>query len=253
MPMQDSLEIDQLDVVLTNLTASGVDLFVLASIDDCVPCALMKPIVRHLALKLAVPLCVIEPQTAAGFIERYDIQRFPELIFIRNGAVSQRRVGYDGFDDLSDCMHRAVDGSDECGGTAEDITFRSKIDEAQAEVDAMMAPASAALEPFMAAAIAELQAIDTRFRQLTNAGEMTAHEATRLRRMEQVRIYAPFQNRIDTLRDVQAKAMQIYEHKTDEIVRAFAASSRGPGSTISCSPDGSICSIVAIQPDEPAR
>ncbi|MFA6968059.1 MULTISPECIES: hypothetical protein [Bosea] len=234
---------------LAGLIGNGADLFVLAAMDDCVPCTLMRPIVRHLALRLSVALRLAEPATAPGFLECHAVERFPELLFFRNGNLLERRAGFHDFDDLNLFMRGVLGGSGEPAETAPDIAFRSLVDEAQAAVDAMMEPASAALAPFMAAAGAKLQALDAR---LGSVGEMTVDEANRLRRAEQVRIYAPFQDRIDALRHVQARAMRLYEEMTYQAVWACAASPSESTPTFVCSPDGSVCSFVAVVQGETA-
>lgn len=241
------------DAALAGLIEAGAELFVLAATDDCVPCALMKPIVRHLASRLSVELRLAETGTAPGFLERHAVERFPELLLFRDGTLLERRVGFHGYDDLKSFMPRALGRSDELDEKAQEIAFRSLIDEAQAAFDAMMAPASAALAPFMAAAGAELQALETRLQAIETNGEMTSEEANRLRRAEQARIYAPFQDRIDALRDVQASALRFYDERTDPAARARAPSPAGSNPAIACSPDGSVCSLVGVGQDETAR
>lgn len=235
------------DEALARRIGTGADLFVLASMDDCLPCTLMKPIVRRLASRLSVELRLAEPTTTPGFLERHAVDCFPELMLWRDGSLLERRVGFHGFDDLDVFTRRALGRPDGPGETAQDIAFRTRIDEAQAAVDAMMAPASVALAPFMTAAGVALQALEARLRVGGSAGEMTAEEENRLRRAERDRIYAPFQDRIDALRDAQAKAMRLYDEATDRAVQACAASPSGLIPPLVCSPDDSVCGLASVE------
>lgn len=190
------------DEALARLIGADADLFVLASLDDCVPCTLMKPIVRQPASRHSVELRFAEPQTTSW------ARRRRRSLF---GSSSTRR------------RLRSI---------------RS------------MAPASAALAPFMAAAGAGLQALETRLRAIETTGEMTIEAASRLRRNEQTRIYSPFQDRIDALREVQASAMRLYAEKTDWAVPTHAPFPAGSKPTLVCGPGGAVCSLVAVGQDE---
>ncbi len=127
------------------------------------------------------------------------------------------------------------------------------VGEAQAAVDAMMVRASAALAPFMAAAAAELQAFEARLRVIETTGQMTVEEANRLQRTGQARIHAPFQDRIDALRGVQASAMRLFAEKTNQAVRAHAPSPASSHPSLVCSPDGAVCSLVPVRQNETGR
>lgn len=241
------------EAALARLIATGAELLVLAATDDCPPCTLMKPIVRHLALRFSVELRLGSPLTAPGLLARHAVERFPELLLFRDGRLLERRAGFHGFEDLTVFMRHALGRSEAAGETEQDIAFRTLIDEALAAVDASMDPASAALAPFMQAAATEFEALDTRLASIAKAGKMSPKEANRLRRAEQQRIYAPFQDKIDALLKAQAQAMRRYQEITDQAMGAFGAAASGSNSTVVCSPDGSVCHIVVRGHDETVR
>lgn len=231
------------DAALARRIGTGADLFVLASMDDCPPCIQIKPIVRHLSVRLSVELHIAEPPRAARFLSRYAVERFPELLLFRDGRLIERHVGYHGFDELYTFMSQALGRSGQLVETDEDCAVRALIDMAQAALDAMMAPASDALAPFMEAANASLQAHAAWLQAIESSGQITAQEMQRLRRAEQLRIYAPFQDKIDALREVQAKALRHYQETTDQIVRSQGATASSPSTAIVCGPDDSVCSV----------
>jgi thiol-disulfide isomerase/thioredoxin len=205
------------------LVASTGTVMVEVSTQDCVPCRLLKPIVRKLAAEFAGRLAVITvDETVAGFNRTYRIDRFPQLLFFVNGRYHCRQTGFNG---AARARRKVLDVLGIAPATKpspRELTFRKACARAKARIDTIMAPASAALEPHMVSAAPAAETFETAIKNDLAAGRIDAEQANIRRRAEYARLYAPFQDKIAALRVSQTEALAIYEAMMSKAVQEFA-------------------------------
>ncbi len=192
------------------------------STQDCVPCQLLKPIVRKLAAEFSGRLAVIGiDETAADFNRTHRIDRFPQLLFFVDGRYHSRQTGFRGAARAHRKVLDVLGIAPAAKPSPRELTFRKACARARARIDAIMAPASAALEPHMASATPAAEKFETAIKTDLAAGRIDADEANRRRRAEYARLYAPFQDKIAALRVSQTEALAIYDAMMSKAVREF--------------------------------
>jgi thiol-disulfide isomerase/thioredoxin len=205
------------------LAANAGTAMVVVSTQDCVPCRLLKPIVRKLAAEFAGRLSVIAiDETAAGFSRSYRIDRFPQLLFFVDGRYRSRQIGFKG---AARTRRKVLDVLGIKPATQKpsprERAFRKALARATARIDAIMAPASAALSPHMESTAPAAEKFEAAIKKDVAAGRIDAAEANRRRRDEYTRLYAPFQDKIAALRVSQTEAMAIYDAMMSKAVQEF--------------------------------
>lgn len=204
------------------LAASRGTVMVEVSTQDCVPCRLLKPIVQKITVEFAGRLSVIAlDETAAEFIATYRIDRFPQLLFFVDGRYRSRQIGFTGGTRTRRKVMNVLGIAADAKPSPRERAFRKATARARARMDAIMTPASAALEPHMAEVSAASEKFESTLKQEIAAGCMNTAEAAQRRRDEYARLYAPFADKIAALRVSQTEALAIYEAMMEKAVQEF--------------------------------
>lgn len=202
-------------------TRAGV-VMVEASTHDCVPCRLLKPVVRKLAAEFSGRLSVIAlDETAAEFNRTYRIDRFPQLLFFVDGHYQGRQRGFTTAARTRRKVMSVLGIAPEAKPSPRERAFRKALTRARARMDAIMALASAALEPHMPPLNAAAEKFEAAIGQDVAAGRIDDAEAAQRRRDEYVRLYAPIQDKIAALRVSQTEGLAIYEAMMEKAVQDF--------------------------------
>ena len=216
LPLRDA-------AVTAFLAAHGGAVMIVASTQDCVPCALLKPIVRKLAAEFAGHLSAIAiDDTAFAFNRAFRVARFPQLLFFVGGRYRTRQIGFHG----ATRAHRKVLGvlglaPFVAKPSPREATFRKACTRAKARLDAIMAPASAALEPHLASVAPAAEKFEAAIKGDLAAGRIDAAQASAKRRAEYARLYGPFGDKVAALRVSQTEALAIYDAMTRKAVEEF--------------------------------
>ena len=228
------------------IVAAPCPVVVLASTDDCVPCILIKPLIRKLAVEFSAQMLLVEitAQIAPHFIEAHPIDGYPAVLLFRDGVLADCRIGYVGLQETRSAIASFLGIAGEAAPSSEELAFQNALAEADAAAETIMRVASGAVAPHIEAITPQLQAVEDRARADREAGRLTPAEAQQWRIAELKRLYRPFQHKIDALRLAQAQAMKAYEARMEEGLRTFAgATPIAARSRVVCRPDGSICSM----------
>src|SRR5580658_516425 len=204
------------------LAANSGAVMIEVSTQDCVPCRLLKPIVRKLAAEFAGRLAVIAvDEGAAGFNRTYRIDRFPQLLFFENCRYRGRQIGFKGAARARRKVLDVLGIAPAAKPSPRELAFRKACARAKARLDAIMAPASAALEPHLVSAAPAAEKFEAAIKNDLTAGRIDAEQANIRRRAEYGRLYAPFQDKIAALRVSQTEALAIYEAMMSKAVQEF--------------------------------
>src|SRR5262245_26884998 len=89
------------------ISATRGAVMVEAAMDGCVPCRLLQPVVQKLAAEFADRLAAVTlAPDAEQFHRAHRIDRFPQLLFFRDGRCVGRVMGFDGADKVRDAVAR---------------------------------------------------------------------------------------------------------------------------------------------------
>jgi thioredoxin 1 len=211
------------DAAVTTFLASNPGVvMVVASMRECVPCRLLKPIVGKLAVEFAGRLPVIEiDETAAAFNRTYRIDRFPQLLFFTAGRYHSRQTGFRGAARVRRKVLNVLGIASAVPPSPRERAFRKACTRARARLDAIMAPASAALEPHIVSTAPAAEQFEAAIKRDLAAGRIDAEQANQRRRTEYANLYAPFQDKIAALRVSQTEALAIYEAMMSKAVQEF--------------------------------
>jgi hypothetical protein len=161
-------------------------------------------------------------ETAAGFNRTYRIHRFPQLLFFTGGRYHSRQIGFKG---AARARRKVLDVLGIAPAVAKpsprELAFRKASARAKARLDAIMAPASAALEPHIVSAAPAAEKLEAAIKNDLAAARIDAEQANQRRRAEYARLYAPFQDKIAALRVSQTEALAIYEAMMSKAVQEF--------------------------------
>jgi thioredoxin-like negative regulator of GroEL len=204
------------------LSATPGAVVVEASMEGCVPCRLMRPVMEKLAAEFSGRLVVVELDRAArSFHRAYDVERFPQLLFFVDGRYVDRKIGFEGADETRDAIVNFLAFTPGEPSAAE-LSFRAACTRAQARLDEIMKPAGDALAPHMATIAPGIEAVDAAIKREVAAGRLRAEDAPERRKTDYARLYAPFQTEIEALRQAQAEGLLAYDAVMTEAVALFA-------------------------------
>jgi thioredoxin 1 len=211
------------DAAVTAFLAANTGVVMIeVSTQDCVPCRLLKPIVRKLAAEFAGRLATIAiDDAAAGFNRTYRIDRFPQLLFFVGGRYRSRQIGFKGAARARRKVLDVLGIAPAVSPSPRELAFRKACARAKARLDAIMAPASAALEPHIVLAAPAAEKFEAAIKKDLAASRIDADEANRRRRAEYDRLYAPFADKIAALRVSQTEALAIYEAMMSKAVQEY--------------------------------
>jgi thioredoxin 1 len=228
---------------------------VFVSASGCMPCVLLKPIARKIALEFAAHVTwdEIDGDIDHDFCSQHGIDSYPQLLLFRNNELKARMSGFGDATASRAWLVEALQGdlpdqARTAGPQQEpawaDTAFTDAIDRANASVMAIMQEARDRLHPFMSAIEPDIAALDARLAGELASGVLSEADAARMRRTEQTRLQAPFQDSIDALRTAQARALEQYERIAEAGLIAYRQSTDVARRRLECSPDGSICRVV---------
>src|SRR5215831_6154447 len=134
------------------LSAARGPVIVEATMDGCVLCRLQRPVVEKLAAEFSGRLTMVAlDRDAAQFHRAHRVDRFPQLLFFRDGRYVDRLIGFEG----AGKVRAAVDGflglAPSGEPSAAELHFRTACARAEARFDEIMRPAREALGPYLAA------------------------------------------------------------------------------------------------------
>jgi len=212
------------------LAATKGGAILVVSTDGCVPCRLLKPVVRKISLEFSVPIFFVDGDTAPETNRRYGIDRFPKSLVFRDGACVGRHDGFSDADELRRALAGLLGQSVEGSPSAAETAFQDAWRRANARVDEIMAPASEAILPHLQEVEPEMEATMASIDAELAAGRIDRKEAFTRRKAEVNRIYAPFQDKRERHREAQMAAMETYESIMNSALGEFArAHAAGPG------------------------
>jgi thioredoxin-like negative regulator of GroEL len=182
----------------------------------------MRPIMEKIAAEFSGRLVVVDlDRNAHSFHRAYDVAHFPQLLFFVDGRYVDRKIGFEGSDEVRDAIVTFLALTPGEPSAAE-LSFRAACARAQARLDEIMAPASDVLAPHMATITPGIEAVDAAIKAEVAAGRLRAEDAPERRRTEYARLHAPFQTEIDALRKAQAEGLLAYDIVMTEAVALFA-------------------------------
>jgi hypothetical protein len=114
---------------------------------------------------------------AAQFHRAYGVDRFPQLLFFRDGRYVDRLVGFDGADKLRDAVAGFLGLAATGEPSAAEIAFRSAWARARARLEEIMRPASEALATHLAAVASEVDALERTIDEALAAYDATMADA----------------------------------------------------------------------------
>jgi thioredoxin 1 len=236
------------------LESSSGPVIVQVSTDWCVPCRLMRPIMRKLACEFADRMVVacVDGDSAGSFLQVYDIASFPQLLFFKGGAFVRRHQGFESAAIIRKIVLEFIGADDGDDPTADELAFRNACSSADALLEEIMAPASAALAPPLEAIRPEIEAFEASLARELAAGHITQSDAGDQRKKAYVRFYAPFQDKIEALKAAQASGLDAYDSYMNKAVEQFLQRSlvpqaRSASSLFMCMPGDESCSIPVLR------
>jgi thioredoxin-like negative regulator of GroEL len=203
-------------------------LIVEISTDWCVPCRLLRPVMRKLALEFAGKLQVVELDAdgAETFMKTYNISSVPQLLCFYKGELVHRERGFNGLTELNKMIAAFLGASSEPDASAATAEFESAFADANSTIDEIMTPASTELEPFFKAIQPVMQALETGISEDLATARITKSEAHALRKAGYARLYEPFKEKVDANREAQERAMTVYNDMMVAAVDRFAVMMR---------------------------
>lgn len=222
-------------------------IIVCVTMEQCPPCTWLKPAIRKLANEFASSFDLIEADrdAASTFCKLYGIDRYPQMLAFRDGSLQQRQVGFDGLSAtrtfVTDFLGLpAGDDPSERGKT-----FDAAYAHAKDAMNKTLEPASIALDPHMEEISPEVARLEQRVADTVRRGELAPADAGDALREGYALLYAPFQAKVDALRQAQTSAMQAFETLTAEGLRAYVDSAAG--STAICASSHSAERMPALK------
>jgi thioredoxin 1 len=230
------------------LESSSGPVIVQVSTDWCVPCRLMRPIMHKLACEFAGRMVVayVDGDSAGSFLQAHDIASFPQLLLFKDGAFVRRHQGFQDAASIRKIVLEFIGAVDD--PTADEQAFRNACSDADAVLEEIMAPASAALAPSLEAIRPDMEAFEAGLAKELAAGHITRSDASDQRKEAYARFYAPFRDKIEALKAAQASALDAYDACLNKAVEQFLQSSlaletRSAASPFMCMPGDESCSI----------
>jgi thioredoxin 1 len=210
------------------LAATRGAVMVEVSMEHCVPCRFLRPVVRKLAAEFADRVAVVEiGNEAERFCRAHNIDRFPQLLFFRDGRYVERVSGFDSADRIRDAVTRFLAVASDGEPSPAERAFSAACTRAEARFDEILQPASDALAPHIAAVAPQVEALERAIDADLASGTLRRNDVMARRRADYARVYAPFQAEVEALRRAQAEALAAYDAILDEAVARFTGQARG--------------------------
>jgi thioredoxin 1 len=215
---------DVLGLIASTAGAVVVD----AGTNHCVPCEKLEPVLRKLAAEFADRLVVLEVDgTAEAFQSAYRVHSFPQLLFFRDGQYVRRDMGFKGAQEVRQSVLNFLGLDDDPEPSAAETAFRAAYVAAQAAMDEIMAPPSQALEPHLDHMDRAVQELEASIAAEAASGLITPEEARERQEGKYEQAYAPFRDKMEALRNAQAKAVARYREIMATAVEEFIQSHAG--------------------------
>jgi thioredoxin-like negative regulator of GroEL len=213
-------------------------LIVEISTESCVPCRLLRPVMRKLALEFAgrFQLIELDAEEAETFNKTYNISSIPQLLCFYKGELVHRERGFSGLAELNRMVTEFLGASSEPHASAATVQFENTYADANARIDEIMAPSSTELEPFFKAIQPAMQTLEAEISEDLTAGRITKSEAHEIRKAGYARLYEPFQEKVDAHREAQEQAMIVYNDMMVAAVDRFSVMMRMTDQNTPCPP-----------------
>jgi thioredoxin 1 len=227
------------------LSAARGATIVEATMEGCVPCRLLRPVMEKLAAEFAGRLVVVELEQSAGQFHRaHHVDRFPQLLFFVDGRYVDRVIGFDGADKVRAAVIDFLGIAPTGDPSAAELAFRAACARAEACLDEIMTPASQALEPHVTAVAPEVAAFERAIDADLAAGRLRREDVRDRLTAEYARVYAPFRAEVDALTTAQAEALAAYDELMGEAVARFLQDVRP-------APPAAAATVAACRPGQP--
>jgi thioredoxin 1 len=237
-------------------TTSGM-VVVQVTTEWCLPCRLLRPLMRKLAMEFASRMMLVEldGDSAQLFKRVHHVDTFPHLYFFERGQLVGREVGFRGADEIRAAVEKRLNVTGAESPTEAELSFREAFAQATARLEEIMKPVSVALEPHIAAIAPIIEAFQAALIEEVAAGRISQLEIDARRKAEQDRLCASFQDEIAALRAAQHEALVAYDELMSEALEHFATAgqlSKPPLSTIalSCRAPLPFCSSAVLNRHE---
>lgn len=221
--------------------SSAPHVLLVASMEDCPPCLLMKPAMRALASTAGAALTMVEVMLEDNqpLLERLGVTSFPTLLAFRDGALVDQRTGYSGAADLDEVeafLTRCFPRIDPAVLSVTPLA-RTRLAEAKAALEAISQHASDALEPLVDAANAAMEPLLEAVDAELAAGRISKQQASQQRRDVIAAAYAPFQDKVVALRAANQEGFALYARMTETLAAAPTAR------VMVCDPESGVCRL----------
>jgi thioredoxin-like negative regulator of GroEL len=207
------------------LAATPGAVVVKATMNPCMPCEKLRPVVHKLSAEFADRMTVLEvDDSAEEFCRTWRVSSFPQLLFFRDGQYVRRLQGFENAGTVRESVLDFL-GVDEAPPSAAELAFQAACERAEAAIEEAMAPASQALEPHLDAIERATQQAQARLAARDWTG-LTPEQIRGEMQAEYKLAYAPFADKIAANSKAQALGMARYGEIMQAAVEDFARDSR---------------------------
>ena len=208
------------------LAATPGPVVVKATMNPCMPCELMRPVLHKLAAEFEGRMTVLEvDDSAKGFCDTWRIASFPQLLLFRDGQYVRRVMGYNDASKLRQSVLEFLE-VDETEPSVAERAFETAIARAEAAIEEIMAPAWEALAPHLDEINRANQEIQAKFADRKVGPDLTAEQLRAELTAEYKRAYAPFADKVAANSQAQAAGVARYAEMMQAAVEAFLQDSK---------------------------
>jgi thioredoxin 1 len=211
--------------------------------EGCFPCKKLRPFLRKFATELNNSATIVAIDTAGNkeFAREWQIDSVPQLLLFRNGELSERIRGFEGYETVRTAIGNFLGGVAPTTASSAEAAFVAAVTRAEAALVIDVQPSSdiigAIWEPF----VPVFEIFIESQKAVLAAGQITEKEYDALLHQEQQHLLAPFRMRLDDAFDIQDAAIKPYVASIDKAVEAFA--SDVPDAPF-CLPGDPMCRII---------
>jgi thioredoxin 1 len=210
------------DEALALVAGAALPFIMVVSTEWCFPCRRLDPVVRKLAVEFGFQAGFVDGDTAHNVTMAYGIDEFPTMLFFRDATLVGRHGGFTDAEETRGAVADFLGRPFDVDPSAAELSFREACARAEARITEIMKPPRAALHPHILAVTPQIDAAMASIKAEVEAGRIDEAEAEARRKVERERLYAPFRDKIDTLTQAQAMAVEAYDVIMNEAVACFA-------------------------------
>ncbi|WP_395714408.1 thioredoxin domain-containing protein [Reyranella sp.] len=208
------------------LAATPGPVVVKATMNPCMPCELMRPVLHKLAAEFEGHMTVLEvDDNAEGFCHTWRIASFPQLLLFRDGQYVRRVMGYEDAGKLRQAVLEFLE-LDETEPSAAERAFGTAIARAEAALEETMAPAQEALAAHSDEIDRANREIQAKFADRKVGPDLTAEQLRAELMAEYKRAYATFADKVFANSQAQAAGVARYAEIMQSAVETFLQDSK---------------------------